>query len=511
MTRPSPARRARVACGSARVPAIFVVVARTTASDDDRPTDSAQRTHPSPGLAIAIAWVRGDHEQRVGELLMLPPGDRRTWVFGRGADAPRNAAWSRAALVRQRPGGVTPTGAFDVAILSREQIRFQAIDDDSLALENIGKRALFVGGVRTSQAVLRPGSTFRIDGVLIGLCVKRPLALPPSPPLASSPGPADELALIGESPGIWALRDALAFVRAQRGHVLLHGPMGSGVGRAALTIAGGDTPELNIAELDGAELLAALSHHEVAGRTALVVSGLEGSAESPARLLRLLGDEDVIVRTRRLKIRIVSRLEGEPGSLPAPGPGVFRHLVRVPGLAERREDVPLLAQHLADLALAENASLRARFGDARGHARLSAELVEQLLTAPLAGGARELSQLLWRALGASTGDVIEATTEEPTAGRPPPIEPQLTVDELPANNDEVVPRLALLTRTERLIMQHLALNRTSQQVARALFVSVRTVQNHRARICRKLELSGHHSLLAVALALKTALGAPTGG
>lgn len=67
---------------------------------------------------------------------------------------------------------------------------------------------------------------------------------------------------------------------------------------------------------------------------------------------------------------------------------------------------------------------------------------------------------------------------------------------LPAANAE---SLALLTPTEQRVLRSLAANRTSREIAAELSVSVRTVQNHRANICAKLQLRGPHKLLAFAL------------
>jgi DNA-binding NarL/FixJ family response regulator len=44
--------------------------------------------------------------------------------------------------------------------------------------------------------------------------------------------------------------------------------------------------------------------------------------------------------------------------------------------------------------------------------------------------------------------------------------------------------------------------KTNKEIAEALFVSVRTVEHHRANICSKLGLNGAHALLTFALAHK---------
>ena len=62
-----------------------------------------------------------------------------------------------------------------------------------------------------------------------------------------------------------------------------------------------------------------------------------------------------------------------------------------------------------------------------------------------------------------------------------------------------MPVLAQLTNTEIKVLQLLSGKKTSKEIADEMFVSVRTIQNHRNNICRKLNLKGHHSLLEFAI------------
>jgi DNA-binding NarL/FixJ family response regulator len=59
---------------------------------------------------------------------------------------------------------------------------------------------------------------------------------------------------------------------------------------------------------------------------------------------------------------------------------------------------------------------------------------------------------------------------------------------------------AQLTQAERAVLRLVADHQTSRQIAEALGVSLRTVQNHRANAVRKLGLRGPGALLAFALA-----------
>jgi DNA-binding NarL/FixJ family response regulator len=67
------------------------------------------------------------------------------------------------------------------------------------------------------------------------------------------------------------------------------------------------------------------------------------------------------------------------------------------------------------------------------------------------------------------------------------------------------PSLNDLTETERRVLQLIAANKTSKEIAAALYISIRTVEKHRANICQKLDLRGSHALLSFALEHKSEL------
>jgi DNA-binding NarL/FixJ family response regulator len=62
-----------------------------------------------------------------------------------------------------------------------------------------------------------------------------------------------------------------------------------------------------------------------------------------------------------------------------------------------------------------------------------------------------------------------------------------------------------LTSTELQILKLISQNKTSSQIAKELFRSVRTIENHRNNICKKLNLSGQNALLLYAYENKTHL------
>lgn len=67
------------------------------------------------------------------------------------------------------------------------------------------------------------------------------------------------------------------------------------------------------------------------------------------------------------------------------------------------------------------------------------------------------------------------------------------------------PGFEKLTTMEKRILKLIVGNKTSKEIAAELFISYRTVQNHRTHIGEKLGLKGHHKLLQFALENKSYL------
>ena len=67
------------------------------------------------------------------------------------------------------------------------------------------------------------------------------------------------------------------------------------------------------------------------------------------------------------------------------------------------------------------------------------------------------------------------------------------------------PGLKSLTPTERKVLRMISEKKTTKQIAAELFVSPRTIDNHRSNICLKLDLQGSNALLKFALEHKADL------
>lgn len=59
--------------------------------------------------------------------------------------------------------------------------------------------------------------------------------------------------------------------------------------------------------------------------------------------------------------------------------------------------------------------------------------------------------------------------------------------------------LECLTRREKQVLALIAKNYTSKEIAQQLTLSLRTVQNHRVNICKKLHIAGSNALLKIAI------------
>lgn len=75
------------------------------------------------------------------------------------------------------------------------------------------------------------------------------------------------------------------------------------------------------------------------------------------------------------------------------------------------------------------------------------------------------------------------------------------------NRDQAQDQLGLhdLTPSERTILKLVSEMKTNQEMADEIGISIKTVQNHRNNICKKLDIQGTHSLLKFALEHKTVL------
>lgn len=390
-----------------------------------RPGETPGRTRPAAHLAVVLVWSATE-PSRVGEVLLVPPGP--PVIVGRAG----------ASLLRQRPGETRDAGPLNGKRLSRQQLRLQAVGR-RLQVENLGRLTLQVNGEVREQAVVEPGALLLVEAEALFWVTHRPARLQPLP---SGYEPEFEWAapdpdgLVGESPAAFALRDRLAFVGPRAGHVLVLGRSGTGKELVASALhrhaahAAGPFVARNAATLPAslvdAELFGHARDYPQSGMPAR--PGLVGEADGgtlfmdeigelpttlQAHLLRLLdgGEYQRLGETgsRHATLRVVAATNREREALKHDLLARFRHVVEVPDLDARREDLPLLVRHLLRSAAASDALIARRFLDEQGEPRVSAELIAALLRHALPLQVREVDTLLWRCLSESPGDTVTAS------------------------------------------------------------------------------------------------------
>lgn len=381
--------------------------------------------------ALMIAWAPGE-PHRVGEVTIFEPGAGAR-ILGRG----EGTGGERLRFQRQRPGSTEHTAALASPGLSREQLRIHA-ERGRLRIRRIGRCPMEHRGALVDECVVGPGETVVLRGQLVLYCTLRPLSLEPLKAanlwVAPSFGGPDRFGIVGESPAAWLLRDRIAWMAAAAEHLLLLGDSGSGkelcaravhelsrrmkgpfVARSAATIPQG---------IADAELFGNVKGYPNPGmpeRLGLVGSAHGGTlfldeiGELPhalqASLLRVLdeGGEYHCLgapSTRRVDLRLIGATNRDPASLKHDLAARLVLRLEVPGLDERKDDIPLLVHHLIARAEEKSPDAIRRFLSPRGP-RVAAGLITHLLSHSYATNVRELHAMLWKAMGQSEGNTIE--------------------------------------------------------------------------------------------------------
>jgi transcriptional regulator with AAA-type ATPase domain len=362
-------------------------------------------------------------------------GDDR--VLGRGP-ARSSDRLPRLTAVYQRPGANQALGPLPCPRVSRTQLEV-ATSEDELVVRNVGSASLLVNGAAATEARVRTGDVVEIGSSLMLLCTQRPRVLAPVGAGGLHDfGEPDASGMVGESPAAWNVRRQLRQMARHAGHLLVHGPTGSGKELAvrafsALACSDGPVVERNAATLPegllDAELFGNLKNYPNAGmaeREGLIgkanggVLFLDELAELPqsaqTHLLRVL-DSGQYQRlgestARTARFRLVAATNRPLSSLRDDVLARFTLRLEVPGLASRPEDIPLVLRRLTAAALADDAELCERYLDASGQPRFSRELLRRLVNSPLTANARELQQLALLSIMESKGDTLEWIEDE---------------------------------------------------------------------------------------------------
>jgi two-component system nitrogen regulation response regulator GlnG/two-component system response regulator HydG len=403
---------------------------------------------PAPELpALVLVWSE-EEPGRVGEVLCLPRAVVGVpFTVGRATEPGEDGALPLM-LQRLRPFSRVETGPLRGGRVSRWQLRVQVLGEDELRVERVGRGTLRVRGHDVERAEARVGDLIEVPGRFSLLVSRRPTDWPRGEPWYEpfAFGAADAGGIVGESPAAWELRRQIAFVARGGGHVLVHGA--SGVGKELVVRAlhrrspraGAPLVARNAATIPetliDAELFGNLRDYPNPGMPDRV--GLLGEAHGGALFLDEIGELPHALqahllrvmdggeyqrlgepRRRAADVQVLGATNRDPAQLKHDLLARFVHRVRVPGLDERREDLPLLARHLLRELAATSPELRGFF--AGDEPRLSAELVAALIWRPYTTHVREVARLLWQAAADSPGAVLLAPRG---AAEPPPPGPE---------------------------------------------------------------------------------------
>ena len=431
-------------------------VERSFAADisDPKQTDQTQ-------IVFTILWS-ADEPHLVGATAEVAPS-QRPLVLGREG----NLRWSRA-----RPGREEPSLGPKSKGISREQLTILFTEDGRGALiESSGRRELLLNGKPVPSCPLVPGSILEVDGLLLVRCERRKLLDKVDVDPRHGFGEPDAYGMVGETPAAWELRSHIAFCSGFDHHVLVRGASGSGkelvsravhgmsrrsrgpfVSRSAATVPG---------SLIDAELFGNLANYpnpgmparpglvgEADGGTLFLDEVGELSTEMQARLLRVLDAGEYTrlgeAKPRRADLRLVAATNRPPTALKHDLSARLQLGIVVPGLDERRSDVPLLAAHLLRGIIRCQPRLEHLLDD-EGHPKMTARLVRALVEHPYQTHTRELSSLLLRALQHSAGERLDlwpTYAEEVRAAamcsppQPAPIAARVSPESL--TNDEIL-------------------------------------------------------------------------
>jgi len=413
-----------------------------TASEHDTGPGAAADGEP-PVLSLVLAWC--PEPWRLGQSLAVPPGNPgATVIFGRGNDGPGSPR--RVLLEQRRPGqaqGATPP--LDNPVISRVQLELRSLGPRRLLVRNVGRCKLLQDGGEVGELEVGPGDTFQLGRQLLFVVAERAHGPTADPGYPAFPfGEADPLGIVGESSAAWRLRHDIAALAPRAGHVLVLGASGSGKELVAQAIHALSTRRARpLIARSAATLPEALVDAELFGNQknypnygmperAGLVGQADGSslfldelAELPhasqAHLLRVLDQGEYHrlgeATARRSDFRLIAATNRDPASLK---PDLFARLVlriAVPDLEARRDDIPLLIQHLIRrAALAGDQLARKLVPDGRRSPEVDLEIdvMCDLLARRYPLNVRELEAAFWHAL--TRGPATHGT---PSAGTRP--------------------------------------------------------------------------------------------
>ena len=385
-----------------------------------------------------LAWSL-DEPDRIGEV--VPVAERLT--IGRGTKLDDDPA-PRRTLPRMRPGATTAGPPIASARLARCQMLVEPRGDEGVWVKSFGPARMRIAGRQVTEGTASVGEVVEIHNAAVFLVTSRAEELAPSGVVAEfGYGAPDPHGIVGESETAWRLREAIAFAAGTSKHVLLLGESGVGKELAARAVHGWSArrgaafvarnaatmPE----SLIDAELFGNVKNYPnpgMADRPGLVGEADGGTLfldevgdlpeRSQVHLLRVLDAGGEYQRlgeamARRSTFRLVAATNRSIDALKHDFLARFTHRITIPGLGDRRDDVPLVLAEILRRIARENPAIAARFFERRNGSlaepRLAPELVVRLLRHSFTHHVRELERLVWLALSSAQEDFIGVTPE----------------------------------------------------------------------------------------------------
>ena len=260
---------------------------------------------------------------------------------------------------------------------------------DGVKIRSLGRAVMRINGAATTEGLARHGDVVEVHNAAVFYVCVRPTHLPELSTWEADAstsmfpfGGVDPFGLVGESEAAWALRDAFAFAASTDRHVLLLGESGVGKEVGARSIHGlsrrrerpfiarnaSTMPET----LLDAELFGNAKNYPNPGMAER--AGLVGEADGstlfldeigdlPERcqvhLLRVLDADGEYQRlgeskARRSSFKLVAATNRPAAALKHDFLARFVHRIEISGIDQRREDIPLLVNHLLDNAARKN-------------------------------------------------------------------------------------------------------------------------------------------------------------
>jgi len=382
--------------------------------DFDNTLDPKQRgAAQATARATALTVVGHPDPRRVGDRVLLTSG--------------QSLELGRAAPALKAPGSASPGAPLNDPYISRKPVVFTQGPAGLTIDASRTSTAVHVDGelvdtsVSRNSAALGHGVTVRLADRVV-LLAHRVTANASGP---QAPDAAIARSILGASDGVRALRTSIRQVADLHIPVLVRGPTGAGKELVAQAIralsprASGPFVAVNLAAvgptLAASELFGhvrgaftgAVREHQGAferadGGTLFLDEVGDAPADVQVMLLRVLETREVQrvgdVRTRAVDVRVIAATDADldagvrDGSVRA---ALLHRLagvqLRVPSLADRRDDIGRLFYHFLGEEMATlGEAAKLQLEDLRGEPWLPAELVERLVRYSWPGNVREL-------------------------------------------------------------------------------------------------------------------------